>query len=185
MKNLKLISLVLSVFMILSLCACTPGASVQTGAAAQAPASTLASFSDAQIVSYDPYYDEESDCFLYYVTSFGEPQTESGKVSQDNGSGVTLVSMVHDASEMSNGTDLLEARINRSKNVLAEFGEDIFAFYETSDNGVNVCYFEILAEDDKSVSFELSFPTDERDTHFYHVSMLLQIYLDVYAPAAE
>ena len=191
MKLAKLIGIFMIAAALLALCACSSGSSAQTTAPAQTTAAAQngdSSFdlSDAEvteIISYNALVDEKSGEILYYVSSLGELQIEDGKISQDDGAGASLVSTVA-SKAYANGAELLEENIDRSKNILAEFGEEQFAFYESSDNGVNVCYFGILTQDGNAVNVEMTFPTDARDTYFQHISMLVQIYIDVYTADA-
>ena len=189
MKLLKFFGILITAATLLTLCACTsePASPVQT---TQAPAPIQTSSAVlpnvpgagiVEIISYDVYYDEAIDCMLYSVSTLGEVKHEDGKIMQDNGKGAMLVSNVQDFDTDKTGSDLLEANIDRSKTILAEFGEEKFAFYESSDNGENVCYFGIMTDNGKTVNFTLTFPTDQRDTYFQHVSTLVQIYMDVYS----
>ena len=193
MNFLKAFGIVLTAAALLTLCACSSGQPAQTTQPVQnsgniqttASLPTVTNPSDVDVISYDAHYDEDDEVFMYSVSTLGEPSIDASGLRQDDGKGATLVTSVGEIAADATGAELLEEKIDRSKNILAEFGEAKFAFYESSDNGKNVCYFGIIGENGKTVNMEMTFPTDERDTYFQHVSMLVQIYMDVYAtPAA-
>ncbi len=169
MKLIKIFTLVISLVI---LCGCTTAQSKDPNM--QGSVTTFPE--DSLVVSYKVHRDENSGAILYYPDVLGELAIEDGKISQDDGNGATLTTTVTEAPEGVTGSALMEEKIDRNKTVLAEFGETSLYFFETSDEGINVCQFGVIDKDGKLISFEMQFPTDERTTYFEIVSVLFQIY---------
>jgi len=176
MKLFKLFGIAISAAAMLTLCACTSGQSAQTTAASN----SIGTPTEMQMISYEPHYDETYDAALFYVDVLGEPTIEEGKISQDNGKGATLVSTIETVEEGKTCADLLEAYIDRSRNIVEEIADELCYLVEIEEDGMTTCRFCLFAEEKmQAVAFELTFPSEERSTYFQHVSMLVSIYADI------